>query len=561
MRFGYWEGKSTYNNVSSLLQAQAEKNPQKVIFYWLDSNKNVQSLTYGSFIENAAHLAAAFHELGISFSDRIVIFLPMTVHLYYAMSALQWIGAIPVVLDSWTRSVHLKTLADQVQPKGIITIEKAFVLLANISEFNAIPIKISVGPTTQSYTSTLESLFKNKNSEAISSVMQEDTGLITFTTGSSGTPKGADRSHSFLAAQHYALDKCIPYEENDIDLPVFPIFSLNNVASGISTILLPEFDLGIPKDTDAEVIFSQLNAFHTTCTTLSPSLFQKLSSYCLENNYKLPSIRRIVTGGAPITRTMIKNAITVVPNASIKVLYGSTEVEPIAQIDDKTILAVKSREDTDSEWVDNGVLVGKIVPGLDYKIIRIDRNPIQVNSKEEFEKLKVPFDEVGELIVTGEHVCQKYYKNEDAFKRAKIVDTSGTIWHRTGDLVRIDDNGNFWIVGRVHNVVNRNGKYLFPVRAEALLKRLPFVFTGAYLGMPDTNLGEKAIVVVVVKEKLQQDEDMTQYRSKIQEVFSKNNIPVDEIIFLDQIPMDPRHHSKVEYAKLREILQASLKKV
>lgn len=558
MKLGYYEGKNINNNVSSLLQAQADKNAQKVIFYWLDSNRSVQSLTYGNFLAQTAHLAASFRELGINFGDRIIIFLPMTVHLYYAMSALQWIGAIPVVLDSWTRNVHLKTCAEQVRPKAIISIEKAFSLLANIPELNAIPIKISVGPITQSYTATLENLLQNKNSEKISPVEQEDTALITFTTGSSGTPKGADRSHRFLAAQHYALNDAIPYQENDIDLPVFPIFSLNNVASGISTIL-PAFDLGTPRDTDAEVIFTQLNAFHATCTTLSPSLFYKLSSYCLENNHKLANIRRIITGGAPITRTMIKNAMEVAPNVSIKVLYGSTEVEPIAEIDDKTILSVESREDTDLEWVDDGVLVGKIVPGLNYEVITIDKNPIQITSQEDFEKLKVEKGQVGELIVTGEHVCQKYYKNEDAFKRAKIVDATGTIWHRTGDLVRIDESGNFWIVGRVHNVVNRNGKYLFPVRAESLLKRLPFVLTAAYLGMPDSNLGEKAIVTVVTKEKSPQSGDLTQYRSRIQEVFGKNNIPVDEIVFLDQIPMDPRHHSKVEYAKLREILRTNSK--
>lgn len=558
MKLGYYEGKNINNNVCSFLQAQVEKNAQKVIFYWLDSNKNIQSLTYGSFIDHTAHLAASFRELGIGFGDRIVVFLPMTVHLYYAMSALQWIGAIPVVLDSWTRGIHLKTCAEQVQPKGIISIEKAFALLANIPELNAIPIKISVGSTTQSYTAALENLIQNNNSEKIYAVEQEDTGLITFTTGSSGIPKGADRSHRFLAAQHYALNECIPYRENDIDLPVFPIFSLNNVGGGISTIL-PAFDLGTPKDTDAEVIFNQLNAFNATCATLSPSLFYKLSSYCLENNHKLANIRRIITGGAPITRTMIKNAIEIAPNASIKVLYGSTEVEPIAEIDDKTILSVESREDADPEWVDNGVLVGKIVPGLNYEVITIDKNPIQITSKEDFEKLKVEKGQVGELIVSGEHVCQKYYKNEDAFKRAKIVDTSGTIWHRTGDLVRIDEDNNVWIVGRVHNVINRNRKYLFPVRSETLLKRLPFVLSAAYLGMPDSDLGEKAIVVVVTKEKLQQSEEIARYRSKIKEVFSKNTIPVDEVIFLDQIPMDPRHHSKVEYIKLREILQTNLK--
>jgi acyl-coenzyme A synthetase/AMP-(fatty) acid ligase len=553
MKFGYYEGKNTNNNVTSLLKLQAQKNPKKVIFYWLDSKQNVNLLSFENFFRQTSSLASAFHKLGIGFGDRVIIFLPMTVHLYYALSALQWIGAIPVVLDSWTRNIHLKTCAEQVKPKAIISFEKAFGLIKSLPELDKITLKISAGPTTNSVKLQLENFLNSSDTIPFYPVKQEDTALITFTTGSSGIPKGADRSHRFLAAQHYAISKCIPYKKNDIDLPVFPIFSLNNVASGISTIL-PAFDVGAPKDTDAKLLYLQLSAFKATCTTLSPSFLVKLSEYCLENHYQLPYIRRLVTGGAPINRTMIKNATQIAPNATIKVLYGSTEVEPITQIDDKTMLSINSREDIDDEWVDEGVLVGKIVKGLRYKIITINKNPIMINNRNDFKKIKVTRNQVGELIVTGEHVCKKYYKNPQAFKRAKIVDLNGTIWHRTGDLVRVDHANNFWIVGRVHNTIKRNGEYFFPVRAETLLKRLPFVLSAAYLGLTDSFLGEKAIAVVVLKEENKKIKATTKYESKIRYVFKKNTLAIDEIIFLDTIPMDPRHHSKVEYNKLKEIL-------
>ena len=85
----------------------------------------------------------------------------------------------------------------------------------------------------------------------------------------------------------------------------------------------------------------------------------------------------------------------------------------------------------------------------------------------------------------------------EAFEKAKIVGPEGIVWHRTGDLGRLDADGYLWIVGRVHNVIRRRGAFVYPVRAEIVLKKLPFVSMGAFLGMPDAFLGERAVCVVV----------------------------------------------------------------
>lgn len=556
MRIGYYPGKNIKNNVSYFLETQSNKNQKKPMFYWVNPAEisgnlfNHQSMSYKEFTTITSRIASGYINLGIKHGDRVILFVPMTVNLYLAMSALQRIGAIPVFLDSWTRHIHMGTAIQQVQPKAIISFEKAFMLLSGISDL--IPMKISVGPTTNNYTASLEELMQNTSQSPIFPAEQEDTALITFTTGSSGVPKGADRSHRFLAAQHYALRECIPYQENDIDLPIFPVFSLNNIASGISTVL-PAIDIGTPKSSDSQILLSQIKNCNVNSATLSPSIFNNLANHCLENNLEIPQLKRVVTGGAPISRSNIVNFKTIAKNAAIVVLYGSTEVEPISQIKDNELLSIKSHEDKDEEWVDEGVNVGHIVKGLKYKLIKIDKNSIKINSQKDWKQIEIQSGDVGELIVSGEHVCQKYYKNQDAFERAKIVDVNGTIWHRTGDLVRIDKDGYFWIVGRVHNAIKRNGTYLFPVRAEVVLKKLSFVIQAAYLGIPDSKLGEQAVVAIVPKDKtIIQNKATKKLEVKIRNVLSKNNLPVDSIVFLESIPMDPRHHSKVEYTQLRK---------
>lgn len=552
IKIGYMPGKSIKNNVSYFLELHSSSNFSKPIFYWAnpENSFNHESISYKDFTVITSRIASGYKNLGIKHGDRVILFVPMTVKLYLAMSALQRIGAIPVFLDSWTRHIHMGTAIQQVQPKAIISFEKAFMLLSSISDL--IPIKISIGSTTNNYTASLEELILNTSQSPIFPVEQEDTALITFTTGSSGIPKGADRSHRFLAAQHYALKDCIPYQEKDIDLPIFPVFSLNNIASGISTVL-PAIDIGTPQLTDSQILLNQIKNCNVNSATLSPSIFNNLAKFCLENKINVPELRRVVTGGAPISRSNILNFKKIAKNAEIVVLYGSTEVEPISQIRDKELIAINSNEDRDEEWVDEGVNVGHIVKGLKFKLIKINNNPIKINSQNDWKQIEIQRGGVGELIVSGEHVCQKYYKNQDAFARAKIVDLEGTIWHRTGDLVRIDKDGYFWIVGRVHNVINRDGAYIYPVRAEVVLKKLPFVLQAAYLGIEDSKLGEKAVAVIQPKDKtLTQSKSTKKLETKIKQIFTKNNLPVDSIIFVENIPMDPRHHSKVEYSQLRQ---------
>lgn len=562
-RFGYFEGVHIQNNVCAFLKDHLQKNSEREILTWVHPDKLKawsgdlsdplphDSVTIGELDHVVGRIAAEYLKLGIKSGDRVIIFIPMSFYLYAAMFALQKIGGIAVFLDSWARRDQMGVAAELVGASAMISVERAFDYLGEIKEIASIPIKIVAGPITKSYTARLEDLMKSEDYATAQAIEKEHTALITFTTGSSGTPKGADRSHRFLAAQHYALNRHIPYNEDDADLPVFPIFSLNNLAAGVKTVI-PAIDVGTPGERDALILIAQMKATNTTCTTLSPSLLRAVSGYCLKNNLTLPFLKRIVTGGAPVSNDDVKEMKEAAPNAEILVLYGSTEVEPMAHIEAKEMLGASISPDP--EWVDEGVNVGHFDAGLDVKYLEIDKEPIFIKSDEDWKKREVPKGEVGEIIVSGEHVCERYYNNEEAFYRAKIRDHNGVVWHRTGDLGRIDENGSLWLVGRVHNAIKRGAGYVFPVRAEIVMKKLPFVAQVAYLGMPDPELGEK--VVCVFSSKPDSQGGSEEFFSEILRIMKKNHLPVDGIYQVNEIPMDPRHHSKVEYGILRERIEA-----
>ena len=507
-----------------------------------------QSVKVAELDHLVAVLATEFKNQGINSGDRVILFLPMSLYMYASMFALQKMGAIPTFLDSWARRDQMGVSAKVAGPRAMISADRAFAYLADVPEIAQIPIKIVAGEVTSAiaYTARLEALLQGKTPATDTPVEKEHTALITFTTGSSGTPKGADRSHRFLAAQHYALNRHLPYADGDKDLPVFPIFSLNNLAAGVETII-PAIDVGQPAATDALVLYVQMKSAGVTCTTLSPSLFNALATFCIDKKLNLDFLKRVVTGGAPISRDDVARMKSVAKNAEILVLYGSTEVEPMAHIE--AVEMLNEAQDNDPEIVEPGVNVGALDAGLQYKFIHIEKDAVYVKSASDWKNLEVAPGSVGELIVAGEHVCEKYFNNEEAFFRAKIRDEKDVVWHRTGDLGKLDQHKNLWIVGRVHNAINRKGQYFFPVRAEIILKKFPFVHKAAFLGISDPELFEKTYAVY---SSLDKNLNIEEAKKEIQRVMAKNQFIVDEIIHIDDIPMDPRHHSKVEYEVLKK---------
>lgn len=561
-KIGYHPGQDERNNVISYMEQHLRDFPERVALRWANPQALAQwnkdphtpiphdQITYRHFAARIDSFARGLLDIGIEKGDRVIIFLPMSLDMYTAMFAVQRIGAIAVFLDSWARSHHLGASAECVDPKAMISFKMAFDLVDQVPEFKAMPLRILYGPGDK-FTHRSEDLL-NKESSPIAPVESEFTALITFTTGSTGKPKGANRTHRFLSAQHHALSHVIPYTEKDRDMPAFPIFSLNNLASGVTTIL-PALNLAAPAEHDSALLACQILHENINCTTLSPSMLVGLAKYCKEQNILLPGLRRVVTGGAPISKDDVRAFYEIAPQTDLWILYGSTEAEPMAHIEGRDML--KESTATDPEIIEEGVNVGHISEDIDYRFIRIKDGPIEL-TESPWSEIEVASGEVGEFLCTGDHVCRDYYNNPEAFKSTKILDEKNRVWHRTGDLAYIDTEKNLWIVGRVNNAIERAGKYYFPVRAEVLLKRLDFTYRCAFLGMPDYTLGQATYAVIELKADIDKDTfDFASAKKEIQRVFAKNKIPVDEIKFVTKVPMDPRHHSKVEYKVLRDQLK------
>ena len=391
-----------------------------------------EALTFRALWDHVDRCSTGLGKLGFHAGDRAIVMIPMSIELYVVLLGIIKMGGVAVFVDPWIGPRRIASFCAFADPRAFVGIPRSHILRVVDRRLLRIPLTISTGrccvglPAKVSLTSLCD---KGAGSEegSIVPVSLAASALITFTTGSSGIPKGANRTHGFLRAQNQALNQEFPIQDGDIDMPMFPVFALRNLAAGITSII-PKMDFRKVADVNPAEITRQMATHRVVTATASPPFFDKLARYCQGNPARRLSLRRILTGGAPVTDSQLKTWRVAFPEARCEIVYGSTEAEPVAHIDLEHRL-YKDRTRPDG----GGYCIGRPTQLLNTRIIQVNKKAVEFSG--DWSELEVNAGEVGELIVNGDHVCTGYFNNPNAVKRNKIKDNHGLIWHRMGDTV------------------------------------------------------------------------------------------------------------------------------
>ena len=482
-----------------------------------------RALTYGALRDDVVRIAASLHERGVGEGDNVLIFVPMSARLYTLLLAIFHLGATAIFVDAWADRGRLAHACRTLPIRAFIGTPKAHLLRLLSREVRAIPIKL---------VARLDAWKPKGKAPAPAPVSPDAAALVTFTTGSTGAPKAARRSHRFLIAQHEALVAALAPRREDIDMPLLPIFVLGNLALGCTTVL-PPVDPRHVEEFEPERVVEAIVKNRVVTTSGSPAFYEKLARYILEHRIELP-IERIFLGGAPVFPRLARLLTDAFPNASVTIVYGSTEAEPISMLPARELL---ERAD---EAPGGGLLVGRPVDTIDVRIIPILDGPATV--RESIGELELPSGEAGEICVAGEHVLKEYYGDPDTWRENKIV-ADGTLWHRTGDGGYRDINGDLYLLGRVKQSFVHNGERLFVFPIEERFQNVEGITIGTIMKQ-----GER---LVAVAERSTNDERGRMTKEEIERRVREAGIPFDELVLLDTLPRDPRHHSKIDYGKTK----------
>ena len=211
----------------------------------------------------------------------------------------------------------------------------------------------------------------------------------------------------------------------------------------------------------------------------SPALLDRVGSYGRSQGIRLPSLKRVISAGAPVQARIIELFTPLLPEgADIHTPYGATEAVPIASIRGAEILS-ETRPLTDNGY---GICVGRPINAIPIRIIAVSDEPIR-RWKDE---LLVPQGEIGEIVVKGALVSPGYFENPLADSLAKIPD-SGGFWHRMGDLAWMDKKGRIWFCGRKSHRVITSAGTLYTIPCESIFNTHPLVHRSALIGIGPSN--------------------------------------------------------------------------
>jgi acyl-CoA synthetase (AMP-forming)/AMP-acid ligase II len=505
-------------NLIHILLQHAENQPNKIAL--IDAND--EEISFKNLLAEVQKRAQFLKEKGIKKGDAILVFVPMSIELYSWILGIWYAGATAVFVDAWAKTQRLEQCCKIAKPRAFLGTPKAHLLRILSKEIRKIPLKIISGFTA----------FKSEKTFLKPvEVNEADTALITFTTGSTGIPKAAKRTHEFLLQQHLVLKKHIAQPENSIDLPALPVFVLHNLGSGITSVL-PDADPRSPEKSEPEKLLQQIEKYKISTSVASPILFLRLADYILKSGKKT-FLKEIHTGGAPVFPKQAGVLLKAFPDTKTTVVYGSTEAEPISMI------AAEKLASWQHNIAETGLPAGKPIEDISLKIIQISDDAIVTNPGEEFLKLTLKNGEVGEICVSGKHVLKEYVANPEAIRQNKI-NVENEVWHRTGDAGYLNENGNLFLMGRVKQRFTFNNKLYFAFPLEAQLAEIDVVKLGTVLKKGDD------VFTVIEAENSSHD--------KVLKTLEAINFPFQNVRFVKRIPRDPRHNSKIDYGKLDDLI-------
>ncbi|ABX13803.1 AMP-binding protein [Burkholderia multivorans] len=536
--------------IGRFLRDTAERFPERPAVVFREQQVR---WTWREFAAEIDVLAAGLAALGIRKGDRVGIWSPNRSEWLLTQFATARIGAILVNINPAYRLAELEYALNKVGCTAVIAAERfkssAYVeMLQTIAPelANAAPGELRAArvPSLRTVVSMGDvappGMFRfadviARGRATVDSAALDALGAtlaatdpinIQFTSGTTGSPKGATLTHRNVVNNARFIARAMRFSEQDalcIPVPLYHCFGmvlavLACVSTGAAMVFPGEaFD---PVATLAAVAEERCTALHGV-----PTMFIAELDHPEFAKFDLSTLRTGIMAGSPCPIETMKRVVSQMHLSEITIAYGMTETSPVS-----------FQSSTDDPLEKRTTTVGRVQPHLEVKI---------VDPSGEI----VPVGVTGELCTKGYSVMLGYW-DDDAKTREVLIDG----WMHTGDLATLDAEGYCNIVGRLKDMVIRGGENVYPREIEEFLFRHPKIQSAQVFGVPDPKYGEELCAWIV----LRADEQMTEddVRAFCQGQIAHYKIP-RYIRFVDELPMTVT--GKVQKFVMRERMIDELK--
>jgi fatty-acyl-CoA synthase len=423
------------------------------------------TLTWKELEERANRAAHLLAEAGVSGGDRVALVLRNGREMIEIALAAQKLGIIACPMNTWAKPKELEAMLSSSAPSLLVYDTLHTEQLHGVARDLEL---LAVGDADAALDGSL--LYEPALAEQPAAPPLPFTRnpgspkVVIHTSGTTGTPKGAQRDSSAAGIGALAnLLAVVPYRRDDIVLCPAPLFHSFGLATFTVAIALGS-TMVLPEKFDAEESLDLIEKHRVTAASFVPVMLRRIVSLPedVRDRYDTSSLRVVMASGSALSEDL-RRAATELFGPVLYDLYGSTEVGWV------TIA-------TPSDMSRRPKAVGKPVPGIDIAVFSEDGQ-------------KLPPGELGEIFVKSDVLFQGYTSGESK----KAVGDYMTI----GDVGRLDDDGYLFIEGRADDMVVVGGENIYPVEIEGVIEDIAGVDEVAVLGVADDEYGEVLAAFVV----------------------------------------------------------------
>ena len=462
---------------------------------------SAEELTFRELEVRSNRLARRFAEDGLVAGDRVVVYLRNSPEFIISYLAILKAGLVFVPINILYREREVRQIVDDSEPRAAVT---SFDLIDCLESCFQMEHR-QTGPKVLLYRANdFDELSHDFLSELVAYPCQmDDPAMIVYTSGTTGTPKGAVLTHRNLIANTETLLEAWQITGEDRLLLALPLFHVHGLGNGLHTWLATGLRLRLLERFRHESIVKEFRRFSPTVFFGVPTIYERLLSVEPKTAKEIgDSMRLFVSGSAPLPAGTLKK---------FRSLYGHDILERYGM--SETLMNISNPYEGERRPGS----VGKPLRGV---LIRL------VNPKTGGQ---VETGEIGEVLIRGDNVFSGYHRQPKANATAFTEDG----FFRSGDLATCSDDGYYTLVGRRDDLIISGGFNIYPRQIEELLAEQSGVSEVAIVGEPDPSRGE----VLVAYVKLQKDSDLDdrKLRDICRENLASFKIP-RKFIFVEKLP-------------------------
>lgn len=433
---------------------------------------------YAGLRERAKRVTSVLNDLGVKTGDRVATLAWNTQAHMECWYAVMGLGAVCHTLNPRLTSEQLAWMLGQSEASILIVSSDLQSLAASIAEqapgvTKVLVIDLSEGdvldtarlPSVQA----LEEVIPSEYTDIPWGGFPETTPCgLCFTSGTTGAPKGVTYTHrgNYLHTMRQLQADVSGITSHDVVLPVVPMFHASAWGLPFSApatgakLVLPG------RHSDGESLAHLIADEGVTIAVGVPTIWTGLLEYIEATDLELPSLKRIMVGGAPMHPALMKRIED--RGICVQTTWGMTELSPLGT-------AAPPEDERSPETA------GRPAVGLDLMLTDHNGKPLAEQRGRE-----------GHLWVRGSSVVARYFgQTKDATKDG---------WFETGDLAVLSEEGQVFITGRSKDLIKSGGEWINPTEIETLISRMPEVALAAVVGRPHPKWGERPVLLVEIRE-------------------------------------------------------------